>query len=194
MQSVVNKHGRVEPFKIERVLHIAHHACRGVPGTEPLKIVSRFLSTVEGSVSSNVIVENMTAAARELSNATPEYATVASRLLSDVIGDEVGQSKCFGDVLQWMQKNREPQPYFALALENLSAIDWTIDHERDGWVPYERLLHWRERCLLRDTNGRIIERPQWMLMRWALARATDWPQAASLYDTFSRQSDSALNL
>ncbi|MCS7032285.1 MAG: hypothetical protein NZL92_12275, partial [Gloeomargarita sp. SKYG116] len=74
----------------------------------------------------------------------------------------------------------------ALAEEDLDAIEYAIDHDRDDLFEYFGLRTIYDRYLLRHPKTRkVIERPQWMFMRVALGLSKNIAEAIEFYDIIS---------
>ncbi|NBT59778.1 ribonucleoside-diphosphate reductase subunit alpha, partial [bacterium] len=118
----------------------------------------------------------------------PNYSKVAARMLSESVRKEVGRDMAFRDYLKRASEQKAlSERVLDLAMEDFQTIEYAIRHERDDLFEYFGLKTLVDRYLLRHPETRkVIERPQWMLMRVALGLSENVGEAIEFYDIISQ--------
>jgi len=110
----------------------------------------------------------------------PDYATLAARILVSNLHKET--STCFSEAMEDInaspQAYNESTPWFstefmAKVRKYAKVLDAAIDHSLDFGFDYFGIKTLLKTYLCTDGHGKIIERPQYMLMRIALALNLD---------------------
>lgn len=184
---VVKRDGSREEVKIEKILHAVSRACRGIENVVPLEVAKRTINGLhEGSTTEeldNLSIET----AVMLTVEEPNYSKVAARMLAETIRKEAGRDEAFRDYVKTADElGLIDSRVRALAEEDLDAIEYAIDHDRDDLFEYFGLRTIYDRYLLRHPKTRkVIERPQWMFMRVALGLSQNIAEAIEFYDIVS---------
>lgn len=122
----------------------------------------------------------------------PDYGRLASRII--VSNHHKNTSPSYSEVIQTLWDNKDvlgnPSPLinphlFKTVMENKEKINATLDYEKDynyDYFGFKTL----ERAYLMRINGKVIERPQHMLMRVALSiHKDDLKEALKVYKIMS---------
>jgi ribonucleoside-diphosphate reductase alpha chain len=176
---VIKRNGKREPVQFDKITLRLRRLCDEDPALPPEAdptIVSQ--KVVQGVYSGVTTTELDTLAAETaayLSTSHPAYADLAARIaISNLHKETLGN---FSDKMTLLYKyvnpkNGEPAPLIAddinrIIQENKYKIDRHVDYRRDYKYDYFgfRTL---ERSYLVRLNGKIVERPQDMLMRVAI--------------------------
>jgi len=184
---VIKRDGSREEVKIEKILHAVSRACRGIENVVPLEVAKRTINGLhEGSTTEeldNLSIET----AVMLTVEEPNYSKVAARMLAETIRKEAGRDEAFRDYIKTADElGLIDSRIRTLAEEDLDAIEYAIDHDRDDLFEYFGLRTIYDRYLLRHPKTRkVIERPQWMFMRVALGLSKSITEAIEFYDIVS---------
>ncbi|GIG66314.1 ribonucleoside-diphosphate reductase subunit alpha [Phytomonospora endophytica] len=168
-------------------------AAEGLPDTDPARVVRAVES---GRAPGATAVEDLELAVRAsaaLIGADPQYSRLAARLLARLIRDEVlaGGLRTFSEsVAQGHRLGLHNDALAALAGANAAAFDSLVGDEADeadDRFGYFGLRTVYDRYLLRHpTTRKVIETPQWFLLRVAAGLSSGVDEAAELYGLTSR--------
>jgi ribonucleoside-diphosphate reductase alpha chain len=185
---VIKRDGSREEVKIEKILHAVNRACRGIPNVEALDIAKRTISGLHDGSTTEELDNLSIATAVMLMAEEPNYSKVAARMLSESVRKEVGRDMAFRDYLKRASEHGAlSDRVLGLATEDYQTIEYAIRHERDDLFEYFGLKTLVDRYLLRHPETRkVIERPQWMLMRVALGLSENVGEAIEFYDIISQ--------
>jgi ribonucleotide reductase alpha subunit len=131
----------------------------------------------------------------DMTSIHPDYAVLAARITVSNLQKETHDK--FSDVVQDLYNNVHPKTgvpnplvskvFLDLVLKNAEAINNTIDYQRDYDFNYFGFKTMEQNFLLK-INEKIVERPQHMMMRVALAiHGEDLEGAFKSYDYTSRK-------
>jgi ribonucleotide reductase alpha subunit len=122
----------------------------------------------------------------------PDYGVLAARILTS--NHHKNTSPSFSECVELLRRNKDkrgkPAPLindevYQLVMENKNKINDVINHDRDGRLDYFGFKT-LERSYLLKSNGKVIERPQYMWMRVALGiHRNDFKDAIETYDLMS---------
>lgn len=185
---VVKRDGSREEVKIEKILHAVNRACRGIENVEALDIAKRTISGLHDGSTTEELDNLSIATAVMLMAEEPNYSKVAARMLSESVRKEVGRDMAFRDYLKRAAEHGAlSDAVLGLAMKDFQTIEYAIRHERDDLFEYFGLKTLVDRYLLRHPQTRkLIERPQWMLMRVALGLSDTVEEAIGFYDIISQ--------
>jgi len=147
----------------------------------PDLIAQRTLARICDGVKTSELDELAAQLAISLITTHPDYGTLASRII--ISNHQKQTSYSFVETMKTLanQKNEKTghaltylSEHFLAAVERFgSELDKVINYERDYLLDYFGFMTLeRQKYLLRDVTGRVLERPQHMYMRVAL---TLWP-------------------
>jgi ribonucleoside-diphosphate reductase alpha chain len=199
---VVKRNGSKEPVSFDKVLRRIQKASRGL-AVHPDALAQRVLSQIFDGVKTTDLDELAAQLAASLSTQHPDYATLASSLT--VSNHHKNTNYTFAEVVKMLanqtsKHTSKPIRYVSEELEqvaaaNAEAIEARINYKRDYDFDYFGFKTLEKSYLLKDTSGRILERPQHMWMRVALGlwtngketSVTDLAQAFETYDLMSKK-------
>ncbi|MFF5263596.1 ribonucleoside-diphosphate reductase subunit alpha [Actinomadura viridis] len=157
-------------------------ACAGLPGADP----GRVLAAVRdgGEPRGQAIAEAAALVATE-----PAYSKVAARLLSLEIADEAAAEgvRTFAEsVAAAHREGLLADGPAAFVAANAAALDALVDETADDRFEYFGLRTLHDRYLLRHPRTRrVLERPQFFLLRVACGLSDTVEEAAELYGLLS---------
>ena len=192
---VVKRDGRSEDVSFDKVLERVRRASEGL-AVHPTLVAQKILAQIYDGVKTAELDELTSQLAASLSTVHPDYGSLAARIT--ISNHQKNTDPSFTNVMkqlfkQTAPKTGEPVSYinedlYTLVLEHGPEIDARIDHNRDYVFDYFGFKTLERAYLLKDTSGRVLERPQHMWMRVSLALwASDLDRAFETYDLMSQK-------
>lgn len=192
---VLKRNGNREAVSFDKVLSRVRKAARGL-SVNPDALSQQVLARIYDGVPTTQLDELTAANAASLSTLHPDWAVLASRIaisnhhkntnasfshvmkaLANQTMPKTGETVCYvsKDVLDVIEKDGE-------------KIDSYIQHDRDYLLDYFGFKTLEKSYLLKDTNMVILERPQHMWMRVAIALwGSNLQRAFETYDIMSQK-------
>jgi ribonucleotide reductase alpha subunit len=192
---VIKRNGVSETVSFDKVLQRIRKASRGLC-VNPDILSQQVLARIIDGIKTSELDELAAQMAASLCTTHPDWGTLAARIV--VSNHHKNTEPDFSKVVeslshQIMPKTGESLSYLsdtlvAATAANATAIDTYIKHERDYEFDYFGFKTLEKSYLLKDTSGRIVERPQHMWMRVALALwSNDLEKAFETYDLLSQK-------
>jgi ribonucleoside-diphosphate reductase alpha chain len=192
---VIKRSGHSETVSFDKVLQRIRKASRGLC-VNPDILSQQVLARIIDGIKTSELDELAAQMAASLCTTHPDWGTLASRIV--VSNHQKNTVAEFSKVVatlsnQVMPKTGEPLSYLsdglvAVTAANAAAIDAYIKHDRDYEFDYFGFKTLEKSYLLKDTAGVVVERPQHMWMRVALALwGSDLDKAFETYDLLSKK-------
>lgn len=191
---VIKRNGTRESVSFDKVLSRVRKASRGLE-VNPDALSQQVLSQIVDGVKTSELDELTAQLAASLSTLHPDYATLASRIA--ISNHHKNTSSSFSDVVKILSNQTMPatgekvsnihEDIIALIDAFGTEIDTYIKYDRDYTFDYFGFKTLEKSYLLRDTRKTVIERPQHMWMRVALAlwgNAKDRSSLTRVYETY----------
>jgi ribonucleoside-diphosphate reductase alpha subunit len=192
---VTKRNGSFEPISFDKVLGRIRKASKNLQ-VNPDSLTQQVLARIYDGVKTSEIDELTGQLAASLSTTHPDYGILASRI--SVSNHQKNTDSSFTNVMlalnnQINHKTNESISYVndeiaSIVKEHGKEIDAKIDHDRDYIFDYFGFKTLEKSYLLRDSNRKILERPQHLWMRVSLAI---WPhdlkKAFETYDYMSQK-------
>lgn len=184
---VIKRDGTREDVKIEKILHAVNKACRGLSNIEAVEVAKRTINGLHDGSTTEELDALSIANAVMLMAEEPNYSKIAARMLAESVRKEVGRDVAFRDYVRNAYELGLLSPnVLELANQDIDKIEYAIRHERDDLYEYFGLKTVVDRYLLRNpTTRKLIERPQWLVMRVALGLSKTVDEALELYEIVS---------
>ena len=191
---VVKRDGHREDVAFEKVQERITKAATGLT-VNPTKVAQGVLARIVDGITTTEL-DNITASlAYSWSTIHPDYADLASQIaISNHQKNTPSTMLSLVEILDAVcDKKGEPasllDPAFVtLVKENADLIESRICYDRDFQLDYFGLKTLERAYLLRDTNRRVVERPQHLWMRVALGLwGSDLNRAFETYDLMSQK-------
>lgn len=194
---VVKRNGSLEDVSFDKVLNRIRLASDGLE-VDPIPIAQKTLARIYDGVRTTELDELAAQLSVSLVTTNPDYGILASRIA--ISNHHRNTSDSFTDVIFQLANQVVPKTgekmsllsdeLIAVCKEHKEAIEKKIDYQRDYFFDYfgfktlERLQY-----LMRDTNGKTLERPQHLIMRVSLALwgSVDLEKAFETYDLLSQK-------
>ena len=192
---VLKRNGIREPVSFDKVLSRVRRAARGLQ-VNPDALAQQILSRIYDGVPTSQLDELTAASAASLGTIHPDWSSLAAQIA--ISNHQKNTDKYFTKIVhalanQVMPKTGEKVSYvsddiLATVKAHGDEIDAHIDYSRDYLLDYFGFKTLERSYLLRDVNGKILERPQHMWMRVALALwPTNMERAFETYDLLSQK-------
>ena len=194
---VIKRDGRKEPVAFEKVSERLRKVADGLH-VNVTAIAQKVLTQIVNGINTSEL--DVLAANLAISNVTthPDYGVLASRVI--ISNHQQNTKYTFADAMTVLAETRDTlgnvvsvvdPKLAAFAREHAAEIEARIDYERDFVLDFFGFKTLEKSYLLRDSERRIIERPQHMWMRVSLALwlGTDvvLERAFETYDMMSKK-------
>ncbi|KAI7863385.1 ribonucleotide reductase [Spinellus fusiger] len=194
---VIKRDGRAEKVFFDKITNRINKLCNGLNEefVMPSKISQKVVSGMYQGITT-VELDNLAAeTAADMTTMHPDYAILAARIAVSNLHKETHQN--FSDVVHQLYHHKHPktnlpnplvsQSLFENVTKYADRINAAMDYERDydlNFFGFKTL----ERSYLLKVDGKIVERPQHMLMRVALGiHGSDIEDAFETYDYMSQK-------
>lgn len=194
---VLKRDGHKEPVHFDKITARIETLCYGLdmnyvdPSAIALRVITNLCSGVTTIELDNVAAET----AATMINQHPDYATLAARIAISNLHKET--KKVFSEVITdlYLTKNsitdkRLPiisEKYYKIIQSNADRLNSAIIYDRDFNYSYAT-FKMLESNHLSKLNGKVVERPQHMLMRVAVAiHGEDIDKVIETYNFMSKQ-------
>ena len=197
---VVKRNGTQEPVSFDKVLRRVQKAAKGL-NVQVDTLAQNIISQICDGVTSSKLDELAAQLAASLCTLHPDYATLASRLT--ISNHHKNTNFTFAQVVQILrnqisQHTGKPVYYVSEELDQVAQlfsteIESEIQYDRDYDFDYFGFKTLEKSYLLKDTKGRILERPQHMWMRvalgiWTSGSKTTLEQLKQAFETYNLMS------
>jgi ribonucleoside-diphosphate reductase alpha chain len=183
---VTTRSGRTEPVSFDKVLTRIQTLAAGLEHVNPDLVAQKVCSQIADGIKTSDLDEFAaeTCAMMQARN-HPNYGTLAARLLID--NHQKNTPATMKDVAQQLDRAGVVSgDYVEIATRQCEALDAMMDPSRDFLVDYFGFKTLLSGYLLRNREGRILERPQHMWMRVALQlHGDDLEHVKETYDALS---------
>ena len=192
---VIKRDGSKETVSFDKVLSRVRKAARGL-NVNPDALAQQVLSQIYDGVKTSELDELTAQLAAGLSTLHPDYATLAARI--SVSNHHKNTPASLSEVISILSNQTMPatgektsllHPSIPLLVNEFQKeIDAKIDYSRDYLLDYFGFKTLEKSYLLKDTSMKVVERPQHMWMRVALALwQRDLPRVFETYDLLSQK-------
>lgn len=177
LMQVTKRNGRKEDVSFDKIMRRIYYLCDGLDNRyiDVIEISKKVILGLYDGVSTEVLDKLAAETAASMATEHPDYAILAARIsVSDL---HKGSSASFTETMRRLHQYIDPKTggnaqmiaddFMALVEKHSEQLDAAIVHERDydyDFFGFKTL----ERSYLMKVNGKIIERPQYMIMRTAL--------------------------
>ncbi|MEQ9287106.1 MAG: ribonucleoside-diphosphate reductase subunit alpha [Cyclobacteriaceae bacterium] len=174
---VLKRDGRRESVKFDKITARIEKMCYGLNGRyiEPIDIAKKVITGIYDGVTT-IELDNLAAeTAASLTTAHPDFAKLAARIAISNLHKVT--SKSFSNTMKRLYTYIDPKTgenaaliskeVYGIVKNNAALLDSTIIYDRDFSYDYFGFKT-LERSYLMKLDGKIVERPQHMLMRVAI--------------------------
>ena len=193
---VVKRDGHKEPVMFDKITDRIKKLCYGLNGlVEPVKVAMRVIEGLYDGVSTSELDNLAAETAASMTISHPDYAQLAARIAISNLHSNT--KKSFSETMNEMfhyvnPRNGQEAPLLSeevhrTIMENAEFLDSHIIYNRDFNYDYFGFKTLERSYLLR-INGKIVERPQHMLMRVSVGiHLGDLESVIETYDLMSKK-------
>ncbi|MBT8253168.1 MAG: ribonucleoside-diphosphate reductase subunit alpha [Flavobacteriaceae bacterium] len=193
---VVKRDGRKEPIMFDKITSRVRKLCYGLSDlVDPVKVAMRVIEGLYDGVTTSELDNLAAEIAATLTTAHPDYARLAARI--SVSNLHKNTKKSFSEVMADLYTYINPRTgkkapllsneVYKIIMDNKDMLDSTIIYNRDFGYDYFGFKT-LERSYLLKLNGKIVERPQHMLMRVSIGiHLDDLDAALETYELMSKK-------
>ncbi|MBA4277449.1 ribonucleoside-diphosphate reductase subunit alpha [Flavobacterium sp.] len=193
---VVKRDGHKEPVMFDKITDRIKKLCYGLNGlVDPVKVAMRVIEGLYDGVSTSELDNLAAETAASMTIAHPDYAQLAARIAISNLHSNT--KKSFSETMNEMFHYVNPrtnleapllsEEVHKVIMENAEFLDSHIIYNRDfnyDYFGFKTL----ERSYLLKINGKIVERPQHMLMRVSVGiHLGDLESVIETYDLMSKK-------
>jgi ribonucleoside-diphosphate reductase alpha subunit len=189
---VTKRNGDKEEVSFDKVIRRIKFLSTGL-NVNPIDISQHIISQIKPNILTSELDLLGADICINMSSVHPDYGKLASRIL--ISNHHKNTSPSFSECVEILYRNKDKRgesaplindEVYSLVMENKNKINDVINHERDNKLDYFGFKT-LERSYLLKSNGKIIERPQYMWMRTALGiHRDDFKDAIETYDLMSQ--------
>jgi ribonucleoside-diphosphate reductase alpha chain len=193
---VVKRDGHKEPVMFDKITDRIKKLCYGLNGlVDPVKVAMRVIEGLYDGVSTSELDNLAAETAASMTIAHPDYAQLAARIAISNLHSNT--KKCFSETMNEMFHYVNPrtnleapllsEEVHKVIMDNAEFLDSHIIYNRDFNYDYFGFKTLERSYLLR-INGKIVERPQHMLMRVSVGiHLNDLESVIETYDLMSKK-------
>ena len=193
---VVKRDGHKEPVMFDKITDRIKKLCYGLNGlVDPVKVAMRVIEGLYDGVSTSELDNLAAETAASMTIAHPDYAQLAARIAISNLHSNT--KKSFSETMNEMFHYVNPrtnleapllsEEVHKVIMDNAGFLDSHIIYNRDfnyDYFGFKTL----ERSYLLKINGKIVERPQHMLMRVSVGiHLNDLDSVIETYDLMSKK-------
>lgn len=183
MINVRKRDGSMEQLDLNKFHRVCEHACAGLAGVSVSSIELRSHIQFFDGITTKQIHETLIKAAADLiTEDTPNYQYVASRLINYGLRKEVYERPEPWSLKRLIEENINDDAYDPDILnwyddEELDRLDKSIVHDRDYNIVYAGMEQFRGKYLVKNrVTGRFYETPQMAYMLIAMVLFRTYPK------------------
>jgi len=187
MTRVTKRNGRFEPLDLQKFHKVVAWACEGLTGVSASEIEIKSQVQFYDKIKSTDIQETLIKAAAELiSEDTPNYQYVASRLINYNLRKEVYDQPEPCSLHEHYHRvavegHYDPALGSMYSKEEFDWLDKQIDHARDFQIVYAGMEQFRGKYLVKNrVTGKYYETPQMSYMLIAMCLFRNYPKETRL--------------
>lgn len=186
---VTKRNGGAEPVDVNKIVRAVERSARDLPDVDPLRIATKTISGLYDGATTEELDKLSIRTASELIGEEPSYSLLAARLLSNVISKEVRNQgvHSFSQSVRFGHQSGQISDATAEFVEQHDRkLNDAIDTYGDLKFEYFGMRTIYDRYLLRHPQTRrVIETPQYFLLRVACGLSTNATEAIELYQMMS---------
>ena len=193
---VIKRDGRKEPIMFDKITARVRKLCYGLNNlVDPIKVTMRVIEGIYEGVNTSELDNLAAEIAATLTTTHPDYAVLAARIAVSNLHKNTNKSfsQTVNDLYYYVNPRTGKKAsmiaddVFQIISDNAEKLDSTIIYNRDFGYDYFGFKT-LERSYLLKINGKIVERPQHMLMRVAIGiHKEDIDAAIETYELMSKR-------
>jgi len=194
--SIVKRDGSRQEVKFDNITKRIHALCDGLDPkfVDPVPITQKVIEGFYNGISSAEIDTLAAETCAYMSQRHPDFSTLAARIAVSNLHKNTSDSfsetcRCLHDYIDKQGRNAAliSESVWDFVRQNADELDGAVQYQRDGSYDYFGFKTLEKSYLLR-VHGKIVERPQQMIMRVACGiHCGDVASAIETYDLMSRR-------
>lgn len=194
---VIKRDGRREPVKFDKITSRIEKLCYGLNAeyVHSIEVAKKVINGLYDGVTTNKLDDLAAETAASLTAMHPDYAILAARVATSNLHKET--KKLFSDTIRDLYEYIDPvtgqnasliaDDVMEIVQKNAEQLDSAIIYSRDFEYDYFGFKT-LERSYLLKINGKVVERPQHMIMRVAVGiHKEDIASAIQTYELMSER-------
>ena len=193
---VLKRDGKKEPMMFDKITARVRKLCYGLnERVDPVKVSLRVIEGLYDGVTTSELDNLAAEIAATMTTTHPDFAKLAARI--SVSNLHKNTKKSFSETMEDLYKYVNPRngksspllsdEVYQAIMDNAELLDSTIIYNRDFGYDYFGFKT-LERSYLLKLNGKIVERPQHMLMTVSVGiHPTDMDSAIETYELMSKK-------
>ena len=186
---VTKRDGTTEPVDVNKIVRAVERCATELPEVDPLRIATKTISGLYNGATTEELDKLSIRTASELIGEEPSYSFLAARLLSNLISKEVrnqGIHSFSQSVAAAHQEGQISDSTAEFVQQHQRKLDDSISFSNDSKFEYFGMRTVYDRYLLRHPQTRrVLETPQYFMMRVACGLSTTAGEALDLYRMMS---------
>ena len=187
---VLKRNGDYEPVDLNKILVAIDRCCHDLDNVDTMRVATRTISGLYDGATTQELDDLSIQTAASFMAEEPEYSFLAARLLSNYIEKEVNNQNIWS-FSQSVEKGYDEgiinEKLLNFVNTHSRKLNHAINTDRNNLFHYFGLRTVYDRYLIKHpTSRKVLETPQYFLMRVACAVSDDIKDALELYDLFSR--------
>lgn len=179
---VVKRSGRKEEINFDKITRRIS-SLASVLGVDVIDIAKKVVSGVYDGVHTTELDTLACETAAQRITVHPDYGLLASRIFVSSLHKETPDT--FSNYVEQVAHLLR-ETFIDAVAQYQHVLDAMIDSSRDYLISYFGLKTLEKSYLLRDVSGKLVERPQYMFLRVAIAiHGTDMDRVKETYDLMS---------
>ena len=187
---VLKRNGDYETVDLNKIVFAINRCCDGLNHVDTLRIATRTISGLYDGATTQELDNLSIQTAAAFMAEEPEYSYLAARLLSNYIEKEVNNQNIWSfsqSVEKGYKEGIINEKLLKFVQTHARKLNHAINLDRNNLFHYFGLRTVYDRYLLKHpTSRKVLETPQYFLMRVACAVSDDIREALELYELFSR--------
>ncbi len=185
--NVTKRDGSTEAVDLNKILKSLQRATNNLSDVDPMIIAQATIASLQNNIQTKQIDEIAINLCAGKIAEEPNYGYVAARLLAQTISKEAGRDNTLWQVTEALfNTDQVTKQYRKFVKKHKLELEKLIDHDRDDNFTFFGLSVIKDRYLLKDKSGRILERPQHLWMRVAIALSETIQEVKEAYDAISK--------
>ena len=180
---VIKRNGVKENINLDKLHKVVFHACEGISGVSPSEVEIKSSLQFYNGITSDDIQETLIKSAADLiSEETPNYQSVAGRLIVYHVRKIVYGTYDPCHILELVKRNTKEGFYDPELVTSYNEDEWNdlnayVKHERDESLTYASMEQWRGKYLVQNrVTGELKETPQMAYMLIAATLFNNYPK------------------
>lgn len=188
-RTVIKRDGTEQSFRTQKIINAIFEIIQGLKVEDDYELVFKIMKELDLKVPERVTTEELDRlvlkAIEQLIPKHPVYDTLATRQLLKLINKDI--ERRLGNFGEYLEQAFDQD----LLDERLNEFDFelfsqTLDFDRDGLLGYFGLTTLKDRYLMKNRDGQIIEKPQWFFMRVAMGIGNSNEEIVQMYQKLSK--------